>query len=596
MRGGRKLKAAVLASILGTSGLAATSVGAEVGLPGLDGSAAIWGDDVVAVADDEGALFTVTASGEVSAPEGRHAGDMTQYTLNGPVVGMEVDADGAGYWLIGEDGGVFAFDAPFLGSMGGQPLNQPVVDMAAHPDGDGYWFVASDGGIFAFGNAPFYGSMGGTPLNRPIVGMTATASGKGYWMVADDGGLFAFGDAAFYGSLGSNPPSAPVVGMALTPGGKGYWMFDASGAVYEFGDATNVGDAAGQFSSAVVGAVPIIVDGEATGFRMVLESGEVVEVNPESFSGPTTTQPPAAAPPPGSYAWLIDLPNSDGNPIRWDGCTAIPYWTDLTLAPADARDRVESVIQVIEQASGYDLVFQGDTTMLSAEFRSSIDYGMLVRWSTPEQEPGLAGSAIGLGGPSATGVWNGTGWDYWIRTGVVQIDAGFTGFQTGWGNPNSLEEVLAHEFAHAMNLNHVQLTSELMYPSAIGVGGLGEGTAWALDRAQDLTCRNDSGFTAAEAGPGPVPTFTVEIPVGLDGSDVGQFVTHGHEGHDHGRATTGLVSTLAEPRLYGSLRSSVAVDELGGHAHDDGDERGDDRDEPLGHGGGCGCCACAPLS
>ena len=573
------MKAVVLASILGTTGFAATNVGAEVGLPGLEQSAGIWGDDVVAVADDEGALFTVTASGEVAAPEGRHAGDMTQFTLNGPVVGMEVDADGSGYWLIGEDGGVFAFDAPFLGSMGGQVLNQPVVDMAAHPDGDGYWFVASDGGIFAFGNAPFYGSMGGTPLNRPIVGMTATASGEGYWMVADDGGLFAFGDAAFYGSLGSNPPSSAVVGMALTPGGKGYWMFDASGAVYEFGDATNVGDAAGQLDSAVVGAVPIIVDGEATGFRMVLENGEVVEVDPESFSGPTTTQPPtndppATEPPAGSYAWLIDQPNADGSPIRWDGCTAIPYWTDLTLAPAGTRDRVESVIAVIEQASGYDLVYQGDTTMLSAEFRSSIDYGMLVRWSTPEQEPGLAGSAIGLGGPSASGAWNGSSWDYWIRTGVVQIDAGFTGFQEGWGNPNSLEEVLAHEFAHAMNLNHVQLTSELMYPSAIGVGGLGEGTAWALDRAQDLTCRNDSAFSAAEAGPGPAPTFTVEIPIGLNGTDIGQFVTRGHEGHGH------------------PVRREESTDVT----DDPDDVPGDQRDEPLGHGGGCGCCACAPVS
>ncbi|MEM9711135.1 MAG: hypothetical protein AAGA17_02850 [Actinomycetota bacterium] len=590
MRGGNKLKAAALAAVLGTSGLTATGVGAQISAPTLADDAAVWGDDIVAVADDGGALFTVTASGEVSAPEGRFEGDMTQFTLNGPIVGMEVDADGSGYWLIGQDGGVFAFDAPFLGSMGGQVLNQPVVDMAAHPDGDGYWFVASDGGIFAFGNAPFYGSMGSTPLNRPIVGMTATASGEGYWMVANDGGLFAFGDAAFYGSLGSNPPSSPVVGMALTPGGEGYWMFDASGAVYEFGDATAVGDAAGQLGSPVVGAVPIIVDGQATGFRMVLENGEVVEVTPETdFSGPPTTQPPTteppvAEPPAGSYAWLISQQNPDGNPIRWDGCTPIPYWTDLTLAPADARERVEAVVAVIEQASGYDLVYQGDTTMLSAEFRSSIDYGMLVRWSSEAQEPGLAGSAIGLGGPSATGTWTGDGWEYWIRTGVVQIDAGFTGFQEGWGNPNSLEEVLAHEFAHAMNLGHVDFTSELMYPAAIGIGGLGEGTSWALDHAQDLTCRNDSGFTAAGA-PSPPPTYTVDIAVGLDGTDVGE---HRHHDHDHGH----LVGVLSEPRLYGSIDEQDEEAPVFGDPVD-GDGDGDD---PRDHDHSCGCCACGMTS
>jgi hypothetical protein len=43
--------------------------------------------------------------------------------------------------------------------------------MAATPDGAGYWLVASDGGVFSFGDSAFHGSMGGKPLNAPIVGM-----------------------------------------------------------------------------------------------------------------------------------------------------------------------------------------------------------------------------------------------------------------------------------------------------------------------------------------------------------------------------------------------------------------------------------------
>ncbi|MEM9034648.1 MAG: hypothetical protein AAGD18_08670 [Actinomycetota bacterium] len=496
--------------------------------PTFDAESAIWGTNVVAVADFEGDVYRVTASGGVTAPDSKFVGDMSAATLNGPIVGMEVDADGAGYWLIGQDGGVFAFDAPFFGSMGGQVLNQPVVDMAAHPDGNGYWFVAADGGIFAFGNAPFYGSMGGAQLNRPIVGMTATATGKGYWMVANDGGLFAFGDAQFYGSLGDDPPDAAVVGMALSPGGAGYWMFDANGGIYEFGDAPDVGDAAGQLNSPVVGAVPIIVDGQATGFVMVTEAGDVVEVTPTSFSDPQDGNGGGndlVEPPVGSYAWLIDQPNPDGSPIRWDGCTPIPYWTDLTLAPPDARERVEQVIAIVEQASGYDLVYQGDTTLLSSEFRQTTDYGMLIRWSTEQQEPGLAGGAIGLGGPSATGQWVGNGWNFWIRTGVVQIDAGFAFFNDGWGVPNSLEEVIAHEIGHAMNLNHVDFSTELLYPSAIGVGGLGEGTTYALRRSQTLPCRStyDAAFSAAEA-PGEPPTFTIDVAAGTGGIDVARYV------------------------------------------------------------------------
>ena len=37
---------------------------------------------------------------------------------------------------------------------GGTPLNKPIVGMAATPDGGGYWLVGSDGGIFAYGDAP----------------------------------------------------------------------------------------------------------------------------------------------------------------------------------------------------------------------------------------------------------------------------------------------------------------------------------------------------------------------------------------------------------------------------------------------------------
>jgi hypothetical protein len=43
---------------------------------------------------------------------------------------MAADPATGGYWLVGSDGGVFAFDAPFDGSMGGQHLNRPIVGMA----------------------------------------------------------------------------------------------------------------------------------------------------------------------------------------------------------------------------------------------------------------------------------------------------------------------------------------------------------------------------------------------------------------------------------------------------------------------------------
>ena len=95
--------------------------------------------------------------------------------------------------------------------MGGQRLNGPVMGIAPDPDGAGYWLVATDGGIFAF-DAGFRGSMGGSRLNRPVVGMVAY--GDGYLMVASDGGIFNFSSKAFAGSLGDNPPADPIVAVA----------------------------------------------------------------------------------------------------------------------------------------------------------------------------------------------------------------------------------------------------------------------------------------------------------------------------------------------------------------------------------------------
>ena len=76
--------------------------------------------------------------------------------------------------------------------MGGHPLNQPIVGMADTPDGAGYWEVASDGGIFTFGDAQFYGSTGGDPPSTPGVGMAVDDATGGYWIVDQANQVFGF--------------------------------------------------------------------------------------------------------------------------------------------------------------------------------------------------------------------------------------------------------------------------------------------------------------------------------------------------------------------------------------------------------------------
>ncbi len=127
-------------------------------------------------------------------------------------VGIAAPGGGQGYWLAQAGGGVYSYgDAPFLGSTyseglsglsGPRPLAAPIVGITAAPSGKGYWLVGADGGVFAFGDAGFYGSLPGLGITpaASIVGITAAPSGKGYWLVGADGGVFAFGNAGFYGS------------------------------------------------------------------------------------------------------------------------------------------------------------------------------------------------------------------------------------------------------------------------------------------------------------------------------------------------------------------------------------------------------------
>ena len=84
---------------------------------------------------------------ECDGPVGNVSFDATHppADLNGPIVGIA--AYGSGYWLVGEDGGVFAYGNTFYGSAETLHLNAPVVGIASTPDGLGYYIVAADGGL-----------------------------------------------------------------------------------------------------------------------------------------------------------------------------------------------------------------------------------------------------------------------------------------------------------------------------------------------------------------------------------------------------------------------------------------------------------------
>ena len=167
-----------------------------------------------------------------------------------PIVGNALAPNGQGYWLVGSDGGVFAFGgAGFYGSMSGKPLSAPVVAITSTPNGQGYWLVGSDGGVFSFGAASFYGSnadhssQSGSP--SPTVAIASTPSGTGYWLVSANGAVSSFGSAGIFGGAENLTLRAPIISIVSTPDGKGYWLIGVDGGVFSYGDAPFDGSAVG---------------------------------------------------------------------------------------------------------------------------------------------------------------------------------------------------------------------------------------------------------------------------------------------------------------------------------------------------------------
>ena len=102
---------------------------------------------------------------------------------------------------------------PYHGSTGDGRLNKPVVGIVSTADGNGYWLIGADGGVFAFGDAaaPSSNPLPGMKLNAPVVG-AARAGASGLELTAGDGGVFALGGAPYLGSMAGHSLAAACLG------------------------------------------------------------------------------------------------------------------------------------------------------------------------------------------------------------------------------------------------------------------------------------------------------------------------------------------------------------------------------------------------
>lgn len=254
-----------------------------------------------------------------------------------------------GYWLLGGDGGVFAYGASgFFGTGAASatdcPANPPARSMpggscwsmAPTPDSQGYWVLnAYSGTIYPFGDAVSYGQPadtsaynGGADTWPTAIDIVATPDGKGYWVLEEGlnglGSVQAFGDAVSYGDESTIADGSPHVGspvaMASTSDGKGYWIVDSDGGVFSFGDAAFAGSMGGTRLNAPVVGIAATADGG--GYWLAASDGGVFAFGDAAFGGSMATTPLAkpvvgiAPNPSGSGYWLAA---SDGGVFALGG-------------------------------------------------------------------------------------------------------------------------------------------------------------------------------------------------------------------------------------------------------------------------------------
>jgi hypothetical protein len=256
-----------------------------------------------------------------------------------------------GYWLVGQDGGVFAFNAPFEGSgapASGSPGVCPFafgptinisngslaasgqvvsylncVGIAGSEASSGYWVANYSSLPSAFGSASAPGQLGCSSLNGASVGwdgIAATPTGRGFFLASVNGGVLGCGDASPVGGVTNLHLAAPIVGIVSTPDGEGYWLVGSDGGVFAFGDAGFYGSMGGKALNAPIVGIAATPDGK--GYWLVGADGGVFSFGDATFYGsmgghalnrPITGM---AANPDGPGYWLVA---SDGGIFAFGG-------------------------------------------------------------------------------------------------------------------------------------------------------------------------------------------------------------------------------------------------------------------------------------
>lgn len=175
----------------------------------------------------------------VAIPENAGPGLVDVTTPDGSSNVLTFSGIERGYYELSSTGTVTPVgNVKFYGDLStlGITPSAPAVQLVTTSDGGGYWILLQNGTIYAFGDAP---SISG-PTNITAISLAMLPSGQGGYLLAQNGTVYPLGNAP---NFGSPPNGTAVSAIAVTPSGQGYWVLAQNGTVYSFGDAANFGNA-----------------------------------------------------------------------------------------------------------------------------------------------------------------------------------------------------------------------------------------------------------------------------------------------------------------------------------------------------------------
>lgn len=158
---------------------------------------------------------------------------------------------------------------------------------------------------------------------------------------------------------------------------------------------------------------------------------------------------------------------SYGRVARWDPCRPIRYRVNPEHAPPHALAEVRRAVARVSQATGLAFTYLGPTTTTPNPRQDYGDADVLVAWRTPAEYPFRG--ALGLApGRSVPGYANpdGTAANR-IVDGAAVLNAPLVARLPAGFARGSRGELLLHELAHVVGLEHVRAAGQVMYPTLL---------------------------------------------------------------------------------------------------------------------------------